>query len=46
MTKIIAELCQNHMGDKKLLDEMVSAASEAGATYCKNSVDAIKRSYS
>ncbi len=35
MTKIIAELCQNHMGDKKLLDEMVSAASEAGATYCK-----------
>lgn len=35
MTKIIAELCQNHMGDRKLLDEMVSAASEAGATYCK-----------
>ena len=35
MTKIIAELCQNHMGDKFLLDEMVSAASEAGANYCK-----------
>ena len=35
MTKIIAELCQNHMGDKFLLDEMVSAASEAGADYCK-----------
>ena len=35
MTKIIAELCQNHMGDKFLLDEMVSAASEAGASYCK-----------
>ena len=35
MTKIIAELCQNHMGDKFLLDDMVSAASEAGADYCK-----------
>lgn len=35
MTKIIAEICQNHMGDKKLLDEMVSAASDAGANYCK-----------
>ena len=35
MTKIIAELCQNHKGDKKLLDEMVSAASDAGANYCK-----------
>ena len=35
MTKIIAELCQNHKGDKNLLDEMVSAASDAGASYCK-----------
>ncbi len=35
MTKIIAELCQNHKGDKHLLDEMVSAASDAGASYCK-----------
>lgn len=35
MTKIIAELCQNHKGDKHLLDEMVSAASDAGANYCK-----------
>lgn len=35
MTKIIAELCQNHMGNRKLLDEMVSAASDAGAHYCK-----------
>ena len=35
MTKIIAELCQNHMADRKLLDEMVSAASDAGAYYCK-----------
>tara|TARA_Y100000768_G_C23926941_1_gene658025 strand:- start:144 stop:1094 length:951 start_codon:yes stop_codon:yes gene_type:complete len=35
MTKIIAELCQNHMGDRKILDEMVAAASQAGANYCK-----------
>ena len=31
MTKIIAELCQNHNGDLKILDEMVSAAAESGA---------------
>lgn len=35
MTKIIAELCQNHQGDLKILEEMVHAASEAGADYCK-----------
>mgnify|MGYP001490524697 CR=1 FL=1 len=35
MTKIIAELCQNHNGDLKILKEMVHAASEAGADYCK-----------
>jgi sialic acid synthase SpsE len=35
MTKIIAELCQNHNGNIKLLEEMVHAASEAGASYCK-----------
>jgi len=35
MTKIIAELCQNHNGSLKLLEEMVHAASEAGAYYCK-----------
>ena len=33
MTKIIAELCQNHNGDIKILEEMVHAASEAGADY-------------
>jgi sialic acid synthase SpsE len=35
MTKIIAELCQNHNGDIKILEEMVHAASEAGAEYAK-----------
>ena len=33
MTKIIAELCQNHNGDIKILEEMVHAASDAGAEY-------------
>ena len=35
MTKIIAELCQNHNGDLKILDEMVAAAAEAKADYVK-----------
>ena len=35
MTNIIAELCQNHNGDLKILDEMVSAAAEAGVNYVK-----------
>ena len=35
MTKIIAELCQNHNGDIKVLSEMVAAASEAGADILK-----------
>ncbi len=35
MTKIIAELCQNHNGDKFILDEMISAASESGASIAK-----------
>ena len=35
MTKIIAELCQNHNGDLKILDEMVSAAAESGAEFAK-----------
>ena len=35
MTKIIAELCQNHNGDLKILEEMVSAAADAGADYVK-----------
>lgn len=35
MTKIIAELCQNHNGDIKILEEMVHAAAESGADYAK-----------
>jgi len=31
----IAELCQNHRGDLKLLREMVERAAAAGATYAK-----------
>ena len=32
---IIAEFCQNHNGDLKLMKEMVWAAAEAGAVYAK-----------
>ena len=35
MAKIIAELCQNHNGDIKILEEMVHAAAENGADYAK-----------
>ena len=35
MTKIIAELCQNHNGDIKILQEMVHAAAESGADFAK-----------
>ena len=35
MTKIIAELCQNHNGDIKIIEEMVHAASESGAEIAK-----------
>ena len=35
MTKVIAELCQNHNGDIKIVEEMVHAASESGADYAK-----------
>lgn len=48
MTKIIAELCQNHNGDKKLMSDMVAAAAEAGVDYVKiqsmQSKDLTKRS--
>ena len=33
--KVIAELCQNHNGDPGLIQEMVQAASEAGADIAK-----------
>lgn len=35
MSIIIAEFCQNHNGDRHLLQEMVCAAAEAGADYAK-----------
>lgn len=35
MTKIIAELCQNHNGDHELMLKMVEAAAVAGATHVK-----------
>ena len=36
VTKIIAELCQNHNGDVGIIKEMVAAASEAGADYANS----------
>ncbi|MAT39630.1 MAG: general stress protein [Ectothiorhodospiraceae bacterium] len=35
MATIIAELCQNHKGDKKLVSDMIAAAADAGADYAK-----------
>ena len=35
MATIIAELCQNHNGDKELLRNMIHAAADAGADYVK-----------
>lgn len=35
MTKIIAEFCQNHNGDTKILTEMLYSAKENGATHAK-----------
>tara|TARA_Y100000310_G_scaffold326521_1_gene391516 strand:+ start:5299 stop:6267 length:969 start_codon:yes stop_codon:yes gene_type:complete len=35
MATIIAELCQNHNGDKELLRDMIHAAADAGADYVK-----------
>ena len=35
MTKIIAELCQNHNGDVSILKKMVWSAADAGATHAK-----------
>lgn len=35
MPKIIAEVCQNHNGSRKILGEMIHAAAESGADYVK-----------
>jgi len=46
MAILIAELCQNHNGDEKIVEEMVHAASEAGADYAKiQSIDSSELTY-
>ncbi len=35
MPHIIVEVCQNHSGERKILQEMIQAAAEAGAKYVK-----------
>jgi len=35
MTKIIAEICQNHNGSREILSELIHAAAESGADYVK-----------
>jgi N,N'-diacetyllegionaminate synthase len=35
MTKIIAEVCQNHKGDRNLLGQMIKEAAQNGADYVK-----------
>ena len=35
MATIIAELCQNHQGDRTLLKDMIQAAAGSGADYVK-----------
>lgn len=35
MGTIIAELCQNHKGDREIMRKMIHAAAEAGADYAK-----------
>jgi len=35
MGTIIAELCQNHKGDREILQKMIQAAADAGADYVK-----------
>ena len=43
MTKLIAEIGWNHMGDMKLAKEMISAAKESGADFAKFQTFDIKR---
>src|SRR3989338_4536508 len=35
MAKIIAELCQNHLGNRQVLGDAIRAAATAGADYVK-----------
>lgn len=43
MVEIIAEIGWNHMGDMDLAEQMIKAASEAGATYAKFQTWSTKR---
>ena len=43
MTKLIAEIGWNHMGDMELAKEMISAAKESGADYTKFQTWSVKR---
>ncbi|MFH1890110.1 MAG: N-acetylneuraminate synthase family protein [Candidatus Kuenenbacteria bacterium] len=38
MTKIIAEICQNHLGKRELLGQSIEAAAQAGADYVKSQI--------
>ncbi|MDD4900565.1 MAG: N-acetylneuraminate synthase family protein [Patescibacteria group bacterium] len=38
MTKIIAEVCQNHLGDREILGRMIKEAAVAGADYVKGQI--------
>ena len=38
MAKIIVELCQNHNGDRNVLQRLIHAAVEAGATHAKGQI--------
>ena len=35
VTKIIADACSNHMGDMRLIEQMIKLAAEAGVDYIK-----------
>jgi N,N'-diacetyllegionaminate synthase len=35
MARVVAELCQNHLGDRAILGDLIHAAAEAGADYAK-----------
>ena len=46
MALLIAELCQNHNGDEKIVEEMVHAAADSGADYAKiQSIDSNELTY-
>jgi len=38
MTKIIAELCQNHLGKREIISKAIKSASDAGADYIKTQI--------